>query len=127
MRRTKTLEAAHLKGISSGEMALALEVLLWPDAKSLSANTISRLKRDWAKEYECWKEAAFNDEPIVYIWADGVHSGLRGEDDKLCTLVIFDVTARGKKHFLAIEDGMCEKVPKVGVRFFSAFKDRTCS
>jgi putative transposase len=35
---------------------------------------------------------------------DGVHSGLRGENDKLCALVIVGVTARGKKRFLAIED-----------------------
>lgn len=49
-----------------------------------------------------------DDEPIVYIWADGVHSGLRGEDDKLCALVIIGVTARSKKQFLAIEDGVRE-------------------
>ena len=112
VRRTKALEAAlpwlYLKGISSGEMAPALKVLLGPDAKGLSANTVSRLKRDWAKEYEGWKDAALDDEPIVYIWADGVHSGLRGEDDKLCALVIVGVTARGKKRFLAIEDGVRE-------------------
>jgi hypothetical protein len=49
-----------------------------------------------------------DDEPLVYIWADGIHSGLRGEDDKLCALVIVGVTARGKKRFLAIEDGVRE-------------------
>jgi putative transposase len=110
VRRTKTLEAAlpwlYLKGISSGEMAPALKVLLGPDATGFSANTVSRLKRDWAKEYDGWKEADLDNEPIVYIWADGVHSGLRGENDKLCALVIFGVTARGKKRFLAIEDGV---------------------
>ena len=112
VRRTKTLEEAlpwlYLKGISSGEMGAALKVLLGPDAPGLSANTVSRLKRDWATEYDGWKDAAFDDEPIVYIWADGVYSGLRGENDKLCTLVIVGVTARGKKHFLAIEDGVRE-------------------
>ena len=112
VRRTKTLEAAlpwlYLKGISSGEMGAALKVLLGPDATGLSANTVSRLKRDWATEYDGWKDAAFDDEPIVYIWADGVYSGLRGEDDKLCALVIVGVTARGKKRFLAIEDGVRE-------------------
>ena len=112
VRRTKTLEAAlpwlYLKGISNGEMCAALKVLLGPDATGLSANTVSRLKRDWAKEYDGWKDAAFDDEPIVYIWADGVYSGLRGENDKLCALVIVGVTARGKKHFLAIEDGVRE-------------------
>ena len=53
VRRTKTLEAAlpwlNLKGISSGEMGAALKVLLGSEAKSLSANTVSRLKGDWAK------------------------------------------------------------------------------
>ena len=70
VRRTKTLEAAlpwlYLKGISSGEMGAALKVFLGPDATGLSANTASRLKRDWAKEYDGWKDAAFDDEPIAY-------------------------------------------------------------
>ena len=53
VHRPKTLEAAlpwlKLKGISSGEMGAALKVLLGSEAKSLSANTVSRLKGDWAK------------------------------------------------------------------------------
>jgi putative transposase len=103
VRRTKTLEAAllwlYLKGISSGEMASVLKFMLVPDATGLSANTISRLKRDWAVENDSWQSATFDGEPIVYIWADGVHSGL---------LVIVGVSARGKKRFLAIEDGVRE-------------------
>jgi transposase-like protein len=77
VRRTRTLEAAlpwlYLKGVSSGEMGAALKVLLGPDAKGLSANTVSRLKRDWAKEYDGWREAPLDEEPWVYIWADGVY------------------------------------------------------
>ena len=49
-----------------------------------------------------------DEEPLVYIWADGVHSGLRGENDKLCALVIVGVTAHEHKRFLAIEDGAPE-------------------
>ena len=53
VRKTRTLEAAlpwlYLKGVSSGEMGAALKFLLGPDAKGLSANTVSRLKRDWAE------------------------------------------------------------------------------
>jgi putative transposase len=112
VRKTKTLEAAlpwlYLKGISSGEMGDALKALLGPNAAGFSANTVSRLKRDWAKEYDGWREAELDGEPLVYIWADGVHSGLRGENDKLCALVIVGVTASGKKRFLAIEDGVRE-------------------
>jgi|ACQI01.1.fsa_nt_gi transposase-like protein len=112
VRKTKTLEAAlpwlYLKGVSSGEMGAALKVLLGPDAAGLSANTVSRLKREWAKEYSGWREAELDEDPMVYIWADGVYSGLRGEGDKLCALVIIGVTTRGKKRFLAIEDGVRE-------------------
>ena len=112
VRKTRTLEAAlpwlYLKGVSSGEMGAALKVLLGPDAKGLSANTVSRLKRAWAKEYDGWRDTPLDVDSWVYIWADGVHSGLRGEQDKLCALVIVGVNARGQKQFLAIEDGVRE-------------------
>ncbi len=112
VRKTRSLEAAlpwlYLKGVSSGEMGAALKVLLGPEAKGLSANTVSRLKRDWARDYDAWRELSLDKEPWIYIWADGVYSGLRGEQDKLCALVIIGVNARGEKHFLAIEDGVRE-------------------
>jgi putative transposase len=112
VRRTRTLEATlpwlYLKGISSGEMGAALKVLLGPNAKGLSANTVSRLKREWADEYNGWRDTPLDKEQWVYIWADGVYSGLRGEGDKLCALVIIGVNARGQKQFLAIEDGVRE-------------------
>ena len=47
-------------------------------------------------------------DPWVYIWADGIYSGLRAEASKLCTLVVIGVNAQGQKHFLAIEDGVRE-------------------
>ena len=55
VRKTKSLEAAlpwlYLKGISTGEMGAALDVLVGPNAKGLSASTLSRLKQTWAQEY----------------------------------------------------------------------------
>jgi putative transposase len=60
VRKTRSLEAAlpwlYLKGISSGEMQSALEVLIGPEAKGLSASTVSRLKQTWAQEYASWRE-----------------------------------------------------------------------
>jgi len=112
IRKTRTLEAAlpwlYLKGISSGEMGAALEVLVGPEAKGLSASTVSRLKQTWAQEYRLWNERRLDREQWVYIWADGVYSGLRAEQTKLCALVIIGVNERGEKHFLAIEDGVRE-------------------
>jgi putative transposase len=112
VRKTRSLEAAlpwlYLKGISSGEMGAALEVLVGPKAKGLSASTVSRLKQTWAQEYRNWREERLDKDQWVYIWADGVYSGLRAEQTKLCALVIIGVNERGEKHFLAIEDGVRE-------------------
>ncbi len=42
------------------------------------------------------------------MWADGIYSGLRADDVKLCTLVVIGVNTLGQKKFLAIEDGVRE-------------------
>jgi len=112
VRKTKTLEAAlpwlYLKGISTGEMKDALKVLVGPNAKGLSPSVISRLKQKWAKEYMSWREEPLDKDRWVYVWADGVYSGLRAEQAKLCALVVIGVNERGQKQFLAIEDGVRE-------------------
>ena len=112
VRKTKSLEAAlpwlYLKGISSGEMGEALKVLVGSDAQGLSASTVSRLKQVWAQEYRDWCEDRLDKDRWVYVWADGVYSGLRAEQAKLCALVVIGVNTRGEKHFLAIEDGVRE-------------------
>ncbi len=112
VRKTKSLEAAlpwlYLKGISSGEMGEALKVLVGSEAEGLSASTVSRLKQIWGQEYQTWCDSQLDKESWVYIWADGVYSGLRGEQAKLCALVVIGVNERGEKHFLAIEDGVRE-------------------
>lgn len=112
VRRAQTLDAAlpwlYLKGISTGQMAEALEVLVGPDAKGLSAPVVSRLKKTWYQEYEAWRESRLDRDRWVYLWADGIYSGLRAEGQKLCALVVIGVNERGQKRFLAIEDGVRE-------------------
>ncbi len=112
VRKTKSLEAAlpwlYLKGISSGEMGEALKVLVGPDATGLSAGRVSRLKQVWAEEYRSGCEERLDKGHWVYVWADGVYSGLRAEQTKLCALVVIGMNEHGEKHFLAIEDGVRE-------------------
>ena len=112
VRKTRSLEAAlpwlYLKGVSSGEMGEALKVLVGPEAQGLSASTVSRLKQVWAQEYRDWRDDRLDKDRWVYLWADGIYSGLRAEQTKLCALVIIGVNERGEKHFLAIEDGVRE-------------------
>ena len=112
VRKSRSLEAAlpwlYLKGVSSGEMSAALATLVGPEATGLSASTVSRLKKDWGNDYDQWCKRRLDKDQWVYIWADGIYSGLRGTDSKLCVLVIIGVNELGEKHFLAIEDGVRE-------------------
>lgn len=112
VRKTQSLEAAlpwlYLKGISSGEMNEALKYLVGPDAEGLSASTIGCLKQCWADEYQAWSKRSLSADKWVYLWVDGIYSGLRSEDTKLCALVVIGVNERGEKRFLAIEDGIRE-------------------
>ena len=68
---------------------------------------VSRLKRAWYAEYQAWRSGELADD-WEYLWVDGIHSGLRGEEGRLCALVVIGVNANGEKHFLAIEDGVGE-------------------
>jgi putative transposase len=112
VRKTRSMEAAlpwlYLKGVSSGEMSEALKVLVGPDAEGLSASTVSRLKQVWAREYQSWSEERLDNDHWVYVWADGVYSGLRAEQTKLCALVVIGVNERGEERFLVIDDGVRE-------------------
>lgn len=112
VRKSRSLEAAlpwlYLKGISTGEMQAALEVLVGPEAKGLSASTVARLKQTWRAEYEAWRQRRFDQDRWVYIWVDGIYSGLRAEHQRLCALVVIGVNEHGEKHLLALEDGLRE-------------------
>lgn len=112
VRKSATLEAAipwlYLKGISTGEMQTALEALVGPEAKGLSASTVARLKQTWRTEYQTWRQQRLAEETWVYVWVDGIYSGLRADDQRLCALVVIGVTSQGEKQLLAIEDGVRE-------------------
>ena len=100
VRKARSLEAAlpwlYLKGISTGEMGEALKVLVGADAQGLSASTISRLKLEWGQQYQQWRDTPLDKDQWVYTWADGIYSGLRAENTKLCALVIIGVNERGE-------------------------------
>ena len=89
-------------------MQEALEVLVGPDAKGLSPSVIGRLKRVWEAEYAEWCRRDVGKDRWVYLWADGLYSGLRADQQKLCVLVVIGVNERGEKRFLAIEEGVRE-------------------
>jgi transposase-like protein len=112
VRKAQRVEAAlpwlYLRGISTGDMQEALSVLLGEDAKGLSPAVVSRLKAEWAEDYAAWNRRDLSGERYVYVWADGIYSTLRGEDDRLCLLVLIGVNEQGEKRLLALSDGYRE-------------------
>jgi putative transposase len=112
VRKARRMEAAlpwlYLRGISTGDMQEALSVLVGEDAKGLSPAVVSRLKAQWSEAYGAWNQRDLSQEHYVYVWADGIYSTLRGEDDRLCLLILIGVNAQGEKRLLALSDGYRE-------------------
>jgi putative transposase len=112
VRRAKSIDALlpwlYLRGISQADTGPALEALVGKDVANLSGAVVGKLKRRWADEYATWSKGDLSKERWVYLWADGIYSGIRAEDQKLCALIVIGVNERGQKRFLAIEDGVRE-------------------
>ena len=112
MRRTPTIDALvptlYLKGISTDDFPSALEAILGPQAKGLSASTVVRLKEIWTDEHEEWSKRDLSGKRYVYVWADGVYCQARLEDERACLLVVMGADSFGNKELLAVSDGFRE-------------------
>jgi transposase-like protein len=112
LRKTKSVEELipwlYLKGVSTGDFGEALAALLGPEAKGLSASTVTRLKGIWEQEYQDWSKRSLADKRYVYVWADGVYFNIRLEGGRQCILVLLGATADGSKELIAIQDGQRE-------------------
>ena len=109
LRKTKSIEELipylYLKGISTGDFQEALSAILGPDCPGLSATTIVRLKSVWEHEYKDWSSRSLADQEYVYVWADGIHTNIRLEEDRQCILVLMGATKDGQKELIAMTDG----------------------
>lgn len=112
LKRAKSLDELlpwlYLKGVSTGDFQEALQCLLGPNAENLSPGVISRLKTRWIDEYRQWNQRSLANKHYVYVWADGVHFNIRGDESRQCILVLIGVTDHGKKELIAIDDGFRE-------------------
>lgn len=112
LRKTKSVEELipylYLKGISTGDFNEALAAILGPDAKGLSATTVTRLKGIWQDEYQVWSKRSLVGKRYVYVWVDGVHFNIRLEDERQCILVLMGATPDGDKEIIAISEGYRE-------------------
>jgi transposase-like protein len=112
LRKSKSIEALlpwlYLKGVSTGDFADALAVLLGPNAAGLSQPTISRLKGIWKEELAQWQRRDLTGKEFAYFWVDGIHCNVRLDQDKQCILVIIGATKEGRKELVALCDGYRE-------------------
>lgn len=61
-------------------------------------------------EYDDWCKVDLSYDEWVYIWVDGIYSGLCGIDDWFCVFVVIGVNVWGEKYFFVIEDGVWESI-----------------
>jgi len=112
LRKTKSIEELipwlYLKGVSTSDFSEALAAILGPDAKGLSATTVTRLKSVWQDEYAGWNQRSLAGKQYVYIWADGVYFNVRLEGSRQCILVLIGATADGQKELIAVQAGQRE-------------------
>lgn len=109
LRKAKAIDELipwlYLKGVSTGGFQEALQALLGPDCKGLSASTVTRLIAQWQDEQAAWSKRDLSDKQYVYVWADGIHFNIRLEEDRQCILVLIGATADGTKELIAVQDG----------------------
>jgi transposase-like protein len=101
---TGVLPLLYLHGLSSKDFVPALEEFFGSGA-GLSAPVITRLTTAWQEECRRFAERDLSGADYVYIWVDGIHFGVRLDQDRVCTLVIIGVRADGKKELVALADG----------------------
>jgi len=112
LRRSKNIDDLipwlYLRGVSTGGFSDALQALVGPEAKGLSANVVTRLLEGWKSEYELWNRRDLSSKEYVYFWADGIHFNIRLEEDRQCILVLMGATKDGRKELIDILDGFRE-------------------
>ena len=112
LRRSESISAwaafAYLKGISERDVASVLEVVLGEGAKKLSASVLSELKKSWTREFNEWNTRDLSKVTFTYLFADGIYQEIRGDNPKICVLVLMGVDDQGKKHLISLEDGVRE-------------------
>ena len=112
LRRSQSISAwaafAYLRGISERDVSGVLEVVLGEGARKLTPAVLSELKKSWTKEFDEWQARDLSGVTFTYLFADGVYQEIRGDNPKICALVLMGVDQKGTKHLIALEDGVRE-------------------
>ena len=69
---------------------------------------ITRLTAQWQDEAKAFGQRDLSGVDYVYLWVDGIHLGVRLDEEKLCLLVMIGVRVDGTKELDALADGYRE-------------------
>jgi transposase-like protein len=103
----EVLPLLYLHGLSSKDFTPALESFLGTGA-GLSASVITRLTVQWQEEAKAFEQRDLSGVDYVYMWVDGIHLGVRLDEENLCLLVMIGVRVDGTKELVALADGYRE-------------------
>jgi putative transposase len=96
----------YLAGLATGDFEPVFRELVG-ETTALSANTIVRLKEQWAQEYAAWRTRPLT-ERYAYLWADGIYLGVGQEPERTAVLCVLGAREDGTKELLAMELGYRE-------------------
>jgi putative transposase len=116
------LSMMFLTGVSTRTLSMMSERLI---GRSISATEISNANNELIDAVEKWRTRDLSQEPIKYIFLDGVNFDMRveGSIEKVPVLVAIGVTETGHKRVLGFQAGDKESAP-TWREFFKDLKKR---
>ena len=85
-----------------------MRVCLLPSLGKISTRSISSVERFLRGQGWAWSKRDLSGQRFVYIWADGIYSNVRLDDERQCLLVVMGALEDGRKQLLAVHDGFRE-------------------
>lgn len=96
-----------IEGLSTRDFEPSLRFLVGENAP-LSPSSISRLNKQFKKDYEDWQKTDLSARKFYYIYADGVYLSAGIALERACLLVIIGIDEFGEKHLLGLKQGFRE-------------------
>lgn len=103
----KQFRDLYREGLATRDFEPCFRLLLGETA-TLSPSTISRLTKEYQKDFEEFLKRDFSSEQYYYLWADGIYLAAGLEDEKTALLVVLGVNENGEKVVLGMREGYRE-------------------
>ena len=86
------------RGFPPGRWVLRLKRLWGRKPRAFTGYCVAA-QGEWAEEYGIWRKRDLGENNWVYVWADGIYSKIRGDNPKLCVLVVIGLMREERSIF----------------------------